>query len=230
MWPNEDCSEHTEVRANISTLEMKIAEFNLRVGYTPAGSIPVPATAIDGSINVNLGAIAMDFQIYKCVREQANGKKQCWMVGAKSVNQNLFKSKINFNANFGQITTSASFLSNTPMGALIRQMMVQGVVQLYQDPSYNELPWKAVIEEIDVQNGYVFFSKGIEDRVATAQTFTVFSQVKGAGACSYWRPLANILTTDVYTVSSRARIDQLLDSAHPVQQGDIVMIRSVTPR
>ena len=211
------CDSHLELRAAVTTMQLEVAQFGLKFGWTPGGSLDF-IESVKVKSKVTVGTIAMDFSLWECV----GGK--CTAVAAVTADHLTAGVEMDFDVDFGAITIGPGFVYNTPLGSILRKIMVKGVEKLSQSARLNELTWFALVKEYYPETGAVLFDQGSQSRLKNNQTFTVYSVTPSAGVCEVYRPAAYIHTTRVDTVSSYGQIDQVFGD-QPIRPGDVVMVR-----
>ena len=217
----DPCSTRVELRANISTLDLDVADFGLSFGYTSSGGAKTPGQlGVTGAVNVNIGNIAMDFGIWECT----NGT--CSEIAAVTENHLTAGVNLAMKIDFGQISAGPDLLFNTPLGDAIRKIMDKGIADLSASSRLSELPWKARVLELLAGSGSFWMDAGANARLAPNQMFAVFAVTPATGICSVYKPMAYVHTTQVEVQSSLAVVDSVLDP-RGIQDGDVVMIRAV---
>jgi hypothetical protein len=190
-------------------------------GFTPSGSIG-GLTGLTGKADVQIGLIGMDFGLYDCTGSQCTG------VAASTATQVTAGVNMSATLDFGTITTGPSLIFNTPLAAVFRSIMNNGISQFSGSPRLSELPWQASVKEFDASIGTLVMDAGLNSRISPNQTFEVYVPVDttSAGNCIPYQVVAYIHTITVDTVSSQAIVDQSFGT-RGVQAGDVVMIRAV---
>jgi hypothetical protein len=217
---SQPCDSHIELRAAVTTIEMNADQFGITIGYSPTGSsLGSGITGGNGSLNVSVSEIGMDFSLWEC----SNG--QCQSIAAASADQSMSQSNLSFTIDFGAITTAAQLVYNTPLGDTLRAILASGVSQIAASPRIADLPWSATVKEVNAQAGTFVFDQGADSRLGVNQTFVVYAGIPGQGACAVYQAVAYAHTTEVDPVSSVASITQSLDSSRSVEVGDVVMIQ-----
>jgi len=219
---NDPCNAHLELRSALTTFQMNVANVGITFGYTPTGPSS-PITSIKGSVGVDIGTIAMDFSVWDCVAGN------CTAIAAETATHLTAGVNLSMTMDFDSVTTGPSFVYTTPLGDIMRKIMVDAIGKLASSDRVNELPWQAKVMNYTPAVGTLIFDAGAQERLAANQTFMVYApaDTTSTGVCYPWNPVAYIHSIAADTVSSSALVDQVLDSAHGVQVGDIVMIRSV---
>jgi hypothetical protein len=218
---SDPCNSYLELRSALTTFQMNVANVGIIFGYTPTGASSV-LTSIKGTVGVNIGTIAMDFSVWSC----AGG--QCSAVVPATATQLTAGVTLSATIDFGVVTTGPALIYNTPLGDIMRSIMVNGINQLAASSRLNELPWQAQVKEYNSAVGTLVFDAGAQDRLFSEQTFMVYAptDTTSSGVCNPWNPVAYIHSTSSDTVSSTGLVDQILDSTRGIQVGDIVMIRN----
>lgn len=215
------CDRHIEIRATVSTLELRNWEINLQFGYSPSGELRT-VSDIKGEVQVEIGTLAMDFSIWECF------KGQCAAVAATTADHLTSRTELKFSANFGLIETGASLVYNTALGNAFRKIMKKGIQDLADSPRLGELSWRAIVREYHPTQGVLYFDQGTQSRLQPNQTFVVYAVTESTGSCEVYKPMAYVHTTRVDTISSLAIVDQSLDS-RDIQVGDLVLVRISPP-
>lgn len=216
---DDECGVHLELRAAVSTIELGILELGLTVGYTPAGGLGGGISNANGEMNVQIGTIAMNFGVWECV------SGRCTQRAAIRASHNTSRIQLKFAINFGEITTGASLLYNTPLGAGFQTIMNDAMKGMHNLPRLNELTWKAQVMEVDQLSGVIYFDQGTQSYLKPGQTFTVFAGSRFSGSCAAYKAVAYVRTTQVDAVGSVAAVEKSFDN-RGVQPGDVVMIRA----
>ncbi len=211
------CGSRLELRASVSTLELEVSKFGIKFGYSGAGS-EIIGNKIEGSAEVTIGTVSMDFLLYEC----SNG--QCSTRAAATVDQSLLQGDIKFMVNFGEISLGPEFLWKTPMGQAIRKMMAEGLRKLALSPQLNKVAWHAKVREFVPETGIVLFDAGSNLNIASNQTFVVYAVEPAVGICDVFKAVAYIRTSKVDPLSSVALVDSFQD-ARGIHPGDIVVVR-----
>lgn len=211
------CGSRLELRASVSTLELEVQKFGIKFGYSSAGAEAI-GTKIDGSVEVTIGTISMDFLLYEC----ANG--QCSTRAAATADQSLLQGDIKFMVNFGEISVGPEFIFKTAMGQALRKMMDEGMKKLALSPQLNKVSWHAKVREYVSETGIVFFDAGSNVNLAPDQTFVVYAVEPALGICDVFKAVAYIRTSKVDPLSSVAIVDSIQDS-RGIRAGDIVVVR-----
>lgn len=221
----DPCQSHLELRAAVTTFELNVANVGIKVGYNAGGALG-PVTGITGKTNVQIGTISMDFSVWEC-----DGTR-CVSPVAASANQATAGVSLSADIDFGAVTTSTSFVYNTPIGDILRKIMIKGMNEVSKSSRLNELSWRAQVKEYQPTSGELIFDAGIQSRISPNQTFVIYAPTDSTstGGCHPYKSVAHVHTLNVDTVSSRAVVDAVLDS-RGIQAGDVVMVRpaSVKP-
>ncbi len=216
----DPCGTWIEIRSAVSTLELNVLEMGISFGYSPEGSIDQVVTDLDGSLDVRIGTIAMDFHIYECVEGRG-----CQSRGASTASQQTTGVDLSVEIDFNDVTTGPHLIYNTPLGSALRKIMVNGMKELANSARLHELTWRASVREVNLDVGSIWFDAGTKDRLRPNERFEVYA-VPSDGVCRVYKRIALVHTEDVNTVSSYAIIDQIMDGA-TVEEGDVVMIRQL---
>ncbi len=216
------CDTHIELRAAVSTLELNAFEAGVTFGYTPTGATNTVSN-ITGKTTVKVGTIAMDFSVWECV-----GQK-CTAAAAVPASHLTAGVDVKLDIDFNSVTTSTSLIYNTPLGGILRAIMVDGMNRLSANPHISELNWKASVKESTPEAGMFTFDAGTNSRILPNQSFVVYAVTPTTGVCNVYHAVGYAHTTQVDPVSSVAFVDQILD-ARGVQPGDVVMVRAVSSK
>lgn len=212
----DPCGTHLEVSAAVSTLELNAVQIGVTFGYTPSGTSSV-VTGATGSVNVNIGTIAMDFSVRQCT----NGG--CTTIGAVSSDAVTAGVSTSFTIDLGTVTTGPSLVYNTDLGKIITGIMNDGAKKLVAAANPSLLSWSATVREVTAGSS-IIFDAGTQALLLPNQTFAVYAVTPATGVCSVYQAMANVHTTQVEPLSSTAQIDTTLDP-RGVQVGDLVVIR-----
>jgi hypothetical protein len=217
----DPCESHLEIRGDVTTLQLDIAQVGLTIGWNPAGSYNVPITNITGKAHAKIGVIAMDFSVWQC---QAGS---CTAVAASTSDHVTAGVSVAVDIDFSSVTAGPSLIFNTPLGSALRRIMENGIQQMANSIRINELDWTARVVESNPQLGLVTFDVGMQSRIAPNQGFEVYAPNANTwGACRVYQLVGYIHSTTVGAVSSYAIVDQLF-GARTIQVGDVVMVRRV---
>jgi hypothetical protein len=217
------CDAYLELRSAVTHFQLDIAELGLSIGFNPGGSFG-PVTGITGKVGVKVGTVAMDFSLWQCSRGR------CTSVIASTANQTTASGSLALDIDFSIVHTGPSLLFQTPLGDLIRKIMLKGVSDLASSPRLNELPWQAQVKEYIPSAGLFIFDAGQQARLKVNQAFEVYAADSSAnGVCDVYKTVAYAHTSSVDAVSSLAVVDQVLDSRRGILPGDLVMVRARLP-
>ncbi len=217
---SDPCNSHLEIRAAVSTFEMNVASVGVSFGYTPSGASNT-VTNLNGNATVNIGTIAMDFGVWECV----NG--QCSETAAVTASQDTAGVNASMQIDFSQVTTSPSFIYNTPLGGAIQAIMKDGMTRLAASPKLSLLPWEATVREYLPESGMLIFDAGEQTGLQPNEAFEIYAVTPATGICNVFQTVAYVHTTQVDAISSQAVVDQAMNST-PIQDGDLVMIHAVS--
>jgi hypothetical protein len=219
---DDPCNSHLELRSAVTTFQLDLVEAGISFGFSPAGSIST-VSSITGAAKVRIGTIAIDLSLWQC------DGGSCFAVAAATATHAVAGGNITFDADFSSIKTSAGLVFNTPLGATVRSIMIDGIKQLAASPRLSELAWTARVRDFNAVTGVVILSAGDQARVLPNQTFEVYAptDTTAQGVCNVFQTVAYIHTSAVNTASSQAVIDQVLDP-RGIQKGDVVMVRTAT--
>lgn len=216
------CEPSIQIRAALTSFELNLTQFGIKVGYSPSGENTSPIK-IEGRVNGSVGLIAMDFSLYDCVGER------CQAIAASSSTHHTVQANIGLDLDFGVVKTGPELIHNTSLGTVFRRMIENGVANLANSNRLSELPWRAHVLQVFPGDGTVLFDAGVRNRLATQQTFTIYRNIPGANNCDAYIPVAHIRSSSVDTVSSFAQVETSIDAQRGIQVGDTVMVR-VAPR
>lgn len=217
-----DCDEWVEIRAGVSTLELNVSQFGLKIGYSPSGSFDAAGLRVQGEVDVKVGTIAMDFSVWNCSKER--GEARCAAVAAATANHNTTTTSLGFKLNFSVIQIGPELVHNSPLGRILRDIMKSGISSIVNHPRTSEIGWRAVVMDVSPDGNFVTFSSGSRSRIGLNQVFMVYAAADSNAACQVYKSVAYIKTNQVDPVSSIARVEQFRDS-RGVKVGDIVMVQ-----
>jgi hypothetical protein len=215
----DPCDTYIEMRANLSTMEFNVYQAGISFGYSPEGAIGGIGN-VDGSVNVDVGVITMDFSLWECTQ------RECFAVAASHADHHSAKVTLKFTIDLKGIKISPDFVYNTEVGKMLRAIMKDGIKTIAASSHLNELNWQATVREVSPEIGMVIFDAGSQRGIKLNQGFVVYAAHPETGACNVYRALGYVKTTRVDTVSSVALLDTALDRQE-IQVGDVVMIRSM---
>lgn len=217
---DDPCAQWLEIRAAVTSLDLDVTEFGVRFGYTPQGAIPT-VDSITGEARVKLGSLTMDLGLRLCTR---NG---CQVVVASSADQTLAELKVDVKVDFSLVTTGASFMTRTPMGAAFRTVFEKAVTRLEKASQLASLPWRAQVVTVDHGSGQFWINAGREQRLPVGMALDVFAPSPQGPACSVSQRVARAQVRTLTAVSSEAEILETYDRS--VRSGDVVMMGISTP-
>jgi len=217
----DPCETTIEIRPEVSTVQMDVSELNLTFGYSPAGPW-VPGQSATAEFDVKVGLIAMEMSIWEC------SKRDCHLVYATSANQSTANSTGKIRLNFGTIRAGVDFSHHPVVQEVFRKIALDGISRLASTPRLSELSWRATVREYHPDSGILIFDQGVQSRLRPNQTFVVYAVTPETGVCDVYKPVANIHSTEVDTISTQAIIDQIRD-LRGIEVGDQVMIKNVNP-
>lgn len=211
------CDHHIEICASLSVFELNLQQYGLTIGYNPGGSHSA-VTNLTGQADVKVGKIGMDFSIWDC-----NAGK-CSSVQASAADQSSVSVNLQLTIDFSKVTASPSFVHNTSLEKILRQIMTQGVNQIAASPRVGALSWFATIRDYNPATGVVIFDAGVRQNIQVGNDFIVYAAADVQSSCAIYKVLASVKTTQVYPISSYAAISQVLDSSRGIQAGDILVV------
>lgn len=216
------CNSHLEIRAAVTNFQLDVANVGVSFGYNNSSVIDAGAS-ITGKADVKVGTISMDFSVWDCVGNQ------CSAVAADTETQATVGVNLSLQIDFSSITTGPSLVYNTPLGNILKTMMLKGMSNLAASSRLIELPWEAQVKDYIPSAGLVIFDAGVQSRIANNQAFEIYAPTDASafGTCNVYKTVAYVHTTSVNTVSSTALVDQIMSSSRDIQPGDVVMIRSM---
>ncbi len=219
---NNPCDSHLELRSSVTNFQLDVGDGSVSFGFSPTGSIGA-ITNITGKVSVQIGTISMDFSIWECI------SGSCSAVAASTSTHLTAGVNLSMVVDFTMVNTAPSVLYNTPIGAAIRSIMLNGMSQLAQSPRVNQLPWQARVMEVVPSAGTLIFDAGSQFQIYPNQSFEIYAPVDASstGTCNVFQTVAYVHTIMADTVSSTASVDQVF-STRGVQVGDLVMIRNVS--
>ncbi|MGK5083682.1 hypothetical protein WDW37_10295 [Bdellovibrionota bacterium FG-1] len=218
---NDYCGSHIEIRAGVSTLMLDAFELGIQFGYSPTSGSGGAVTSVTGKAKVRIGQIAMDFGVWNCTAGS------CSLVFPSTSTAATVGGNLSVEIDFSVIKTGPDLVLNTMLGDVLRKIMDDGMKKLSDSLSLNKLPWTARVREYLPDLGTLVFDAGSNSNLKPNQTFAIFAPASGQGACSAFRAVAHVHTTQVESISSTAIIDQVLDP-RGIQDGDLVMVRPMT--
>lgn len=218
--PSDECGQHLEVRAAVSSFVLDLWKLKLSIGYTPSGDSHSDLSGVNGVAEARVGMIAVDFGLYSC------NKKGCQQIGAATANHKMLSSgSLSFQLDFANgVNSGPTLIRNTPLEGWIREIMVKGMQNLVKSFEMNRVGWWTTVRSWDKDAGEGWIAGGVENGIAPSQMFEIYAVSDAGGVCDVWEPIAYVHTIDVHQVSSHAVIDKVLSSRN-VQEGDVVMIR-----
>jgi len=209
---------HIEVQAAISTLELDINEYGIKVGFNPSGPMSTSGPTLGGNVTVKGGLIAMDFRVSEC------DNLECHSIAAASESHATSSTQLNFGLNLGMITIGPNLIHNTELGGILRAIMDKGIKDLINKPEMQGLIWQATIIAIN-PDGTFLIDAGERDRLKDDQQFTVLTKLASPGSvCGSYQSIGYAHTSRVDNVSSTLKLDGAV--ARPLNVGDVVMIRT----
>lgn len=231
----DDCGEHWELRAALSTVDMDVIGTDIHFGYSLQSGANMPSkNDISASAGVHVNLIGMDFALVRC---QSNpnifpSKDRCIQVAAVRKSQNLPGVSLQFNVDFAQIKTGANFFWNTPFGASIVTIIEAGITDLVKQAGLLPiLTWRSTVLDYSIQEG-LWFDAGLDQGIAPNQTFQVLAVDPSKGVCRAFKPIGYLHTDSMVTnTSSHAVLDQFMDwgDHRQIEPGDVVLIHPAPP-
>ena len=214
------CEETLKIEAAVSTLQMEVGSAKIRVGYSPT-STESPSIGLEGAVGVKVGVIAMDFKLMKC------DAKDCTSIAAATAQQPFPAFSLEFNVNISDLKIGPELIYNTPMGAVLRGIMKDGMQRMVtQSTNLERLGWRAHVRDYDAQTGILIFDQGWESLIGENQTFTIYESIDDAIgiSCNPYRVAAYAQTTTVDPISSMAVVTEVR-GPRGIKPGDLVTIR-----
>ena len=215
---SEDCGFWIEIRGGVSTFVLNAFEAGLSFGYSPSGEAGNSTTHITGKTKVRVGTISMDFSIWECT------SKGCASVAATTASSFSTGFDLTADIDFSEVNTSSSFVYQTPVGQVLRNIMTDAMKEISSSPRLSELSWSAHVKEVSASQGTLVIDAGSRAHLLPNQSFTVYASQEQEDTCSLYQAVANAHTLDVEPVSSTLQIDRMIGS-RGVKVGDAVMVR-----
>lgn len=216
------CDTYLELRSAVTHFQLDLAELGLSFGFNPGGALG-PITGITGKVGVKIGTVAMDFSLWQCSRGR------CTSVMASTANQTTASGSLALELDLSAIHTGPNLLFQTPLGDLMRKIMIKGVSDLSTSPRLDELHWQALVRQYIPSAGLFIFNAGLQSRIRVNQMFEVYAADSStSGVCEVFKTVAYGHTSSVDAVSSLAIVDRILDS-RGILPGDVVMVRPFLP-
>lgn len=202
----------------ITSLEMDVLEFNLKIGWNTNGPIALPGTPFaHGEIDLRLSSLSMDFKVY----DRLTGQTYL----ASYTDEQLSKLKIEVRVNVDNITGSLDVLYKTKIADAIRLATRDIMANLERNQNFDLLPWEARVLGVDGESGRAVFDAGTLMGVAEHQIYSIYSHcADGDGEC-FTRFLADAKVERVGQVSAEAVPLTPQDSFHAVVKGDRVFVK-----
>jgi hypothetical protein len=218
-----------ELRSRLNALELSVGSGSFHVGISPVlnpvmAFIPRWMRDIKMDLSAEISRVSMSFSLWDCSQQLAEG---CEELAASSVVTDFEKGSVGIGLDLGLISSSLSFLNDTPVFTAIREVMKKGVKDLHKQARRTFLPWEARITHVDLAAGIVTFDKGVDQRISAGEAFEIYAVSPTDKRKN--KLLAHIVTTDVSMLTSTAMIKKVYDEQDP-QPGDIVMVRVVHPK
>lgn|GEM_PF-1187133 len=217
---NPDCSTRIELRANVSTFELNVADIGLSFGWTPTGEIAGTVSNLTGKTNVKIGTISMDFGAWQCTGAR------CVELAATTATHATAGVNLNVTVNFSQATTAADFVWNSALGDALRAIMEDGLKKLEKNARVSKLNWYATVKEFDEKEGSLIFDAGTSSALAIGDAFDIYARTPSLSACDVYKTVAQAHALRVDTRSTTAVVDSFFDE-RGIEPGDIVMIREI---
>lgn len=215
------CNTSLEIRSAVTSFQLEVLGIGATFGYSPAGQLG-SVTNITGKATLRVGLISMDFSVWRCT------DGVCSAVAAS--NSTNFTANItgDIEVDFDKIKTGANLVFNTPLGEVLRLVMLDGMRQLADSPNLNELPWESRVREYTPAAGTLILGDGYQSRLQPSQAFEIYAptNTSSTGVCNVYKTVGYVHTLSVDTVSSTAIVDRISDS-RGIKVGDIVMIHAV---
>jgi hypothetical protein len=212
------------INGGITSLELDILELGLKIGWNPAGALPVVGQiGVSGEVNIKLSNLSMDFKIYDRVT------KETYL--ASYTNETLSSLKFQVKVEVSQIGTSLDLLTKTRLSEAIRRATTDIMAKLENAQSFHYLPWEARVLGVEEGGQKLTFSAGARSGVKTNFVFSVYSNCEGnSSMLCYERFLADVKVSNVGVSSADAIPLSSNDTLNLIYPGDKVFVKPLSPR
>jgi hypothetical protein len=215
-----ECLTRIELRANVSTFDLNVADIGIHFGWTPQGEIGNSVTQLNGKTQVKIGTISMDFGVWQCTGSR------CVEMAATTATHLTAGVNLNLEVDFTAATTGAAFVWNTALSQALRGIMEDGLQKLERNARISKLNWYATVREVDQESGTLLFDAGTASALRVGDAFEVYARTPSLSACDVYKTVAAVRARRVDTRATLADMDASYDE-RGVLPGDIVLIREI---
>lgn len=206
------------ITGGVTSLEMDVLQFNIKVGWNQNGPIPMPGVPVaSGEIDLRLSSLSMDFKIYDRVTGQS--------YFSSYTNETLSQLKIEAKVKVSEITASLDVLYKTKMAEALRIATRDIMKNLEANKAFDELPWESKVLGVDAAKNRLVFEGGSSIGVAPDQAYSVYSYCAADDANCFMRFLSDVKVDHVSPISAEAVPLTAKDSVQNIRAGDRVFVK-----
>ena len=212
------------ITGGITSLELDILELGLKIGWNPAGALPVIGQiGVSGEVNLKLSNLSMDFKIYDRVTRET--------YLASYTNETLSNLKFQVKVEVSQIGTSLDLLTKTRLSEAIRRATNDIMLKLENSAGLHYLPWEARVLGADEGGEKITISAGGRQGIKNNFIFSIYSSCEAnSSVLCYERFLADVKVTNTAVESADAAPLSSNDSLKMVYPGDKVFVKPLAAR
>ena len=211
------------ITGGITSLELDILELGLKVGWNPAGAIPIGNLGVSGEVNLKLSNLSMDFKIFDRVTRET--------YLASYTNETLSNLRFQVKVEISQIGTSLELLTKTRLAEAIRQATSDIMSKLESSPGLHFVPWEARVLGVTEGGGELLLSAGGRAGVLPNFVFSIYSNCEqNSSAMCFERFLADVRVTSAGQTSATAVPFQASDSLAGVLAGDKIYVKPLNSK
>jgi hypothetical protein len=206
------------ITGGVTSLEMDLLQFNLKVGWNQNGPIPMPGVPVaSGEVDLRLSSLSMDFKIYDRLTGQS--------YFSSYTDETLSQLKIEAKVKISEITASLDVLYKTKMAEALRLATRDIMKKLEANKAFDELPWESKVLGVDKNQNRIVFEGGSSIGVAPEQSYSIYSYCDATDPNCYLRFLSDVKVDRVSPISSEAIPLTTQDSVQSVRAGDRVFVK-----
>lgn len=206
------------ITGGVTSLELDILQFNLRIGWTPAGPIPIVGNpTLSGAVDLKLSNLSMDFKIY----DRLTGETYL----ASYTNERLSNLSFQIRVDIGQIGTSIELLTRTKLADAIRNATADIVRNFENNQRLHYVPWETYVLGVAASASELTIAAGGRSGLKTGFAFSVYSACAPGEMLCFERFLADIKLSSIGQTSSLATPLAAKDSLSNIEAGDRVFVK-----
>lgn len=207
------------ITGGVTSLELDVLQLNLRIGWNPAGSLPVVGDAgVFGQVDLRLSTLSMDFKIY----DRATGVTYL----ASYTDETLSDLRFTVGVEISQITSSVELLTRTRLAEAIRSAVGDIMASMEEHPDMPYVPWETTVLGLEESRQDVTIGAGGRQGIKKNFVFSIYSTCENVSdQFCYERFLSDVRVNQVGNQSSRAVPYKNSDSLRNVYPGDKVYVK-----